>query len=547
MFECLLGWVRPTIAPYNKDSKDSPLDVKKLLTLAATVALTLAGPTACTPDPAPSSSVDRADDELVLALGDFTEAEFDPRKGWGSHNEHYVTHSSLLRWNSDEKIAPDLASGYTLEGTTLTFTLNPDYRFSTGEQVTAKDVVYTYEMLAQDGVAFDLSHLDAITAPDESTVVIELTEPDSTFVPLVTQIGIVPAASYGENYSADPVSSGPYRVVDFQRGEQVIMEANPYYPKELKYQKLTFVLSDVDAAIAATRAGEVDVTYVDAGMDLPDIAGMSTRNYPSVENLGITLPTEQPGGSGTTMGAGVATGNAVTADPAIRRALNIGLDRREIVDTVFGDDAVPASSVSDGLPWAGPEITEDPDEARRLLDDAGWSDTNGDGTVDKDGVEAVIPLLYTTTEQARVDLAATVSALSAADLGIRFDPIPSTWDDIYADGKTSAVVFALGSLSPKEVLDSYHSHSRGSGYNNMPDYANPAVDHLIDQARAEPLADSAQLWRDAQAVAAEDAPYVWLARRDHVYLVADDVDLGDQPLHGHGHGLQIFQNVEQWR
>lgn len=525
--------------------------MRKFIPLLAAVALGLSALTACGSDaprnPAETGSTERAQDTLVLALGDFTEAEFDPRRGWGSHNEHYVTHSSLLRWDSHEQIVPDLASSYEHEGTSYTFTLNPDYKFSDGTPVTAKDVAFTYDMLKKDGVAFDLSNVESVTARDEHTVVIELGIPDSTFLPLVTQIGIVPADTYGDDYSADPVSSGPYHVVDFQRGEQVIMEANPYYPAELKYKKLTFLLSDTDAAIAATRAGDVDVTYVDVGMDLPEIDGMRIENYESVENLGLTLPTEQPGGSSTTMDVDVTTGNKVTADPAIRRALNLGLDRQEIVDLVLGGDGVPSSSVSDGLPWHGPEITENLDEAKDILADAGWRDSNNDGTVDKDGVEAVIPLMYTTTDQARVDMAAAVTAQSEENLGIRFTPVPATWDDIYVDGKTSAIVFALGSLSPKEVLDSYHSHSRGIGYNNMPDYANPRVDALLDQARATPLEESTQLWADAQAAASDDAPYVWLMRRDHVYYVSDSLDLGDQPLHGHGHGLQIFQNVEQWR
>lgn len=522
---------------------------RALVPLVLTVGLAAA---ACSPadgeqatPTTPDTAQDTDADELALALGDFTSAEFDPRKGWGGHNEHYVTHSSLVKWDSEEQLRGDLASDWTEDDTTLTFTLDPEHSFSDGTPVTAEDVVFTFEMLIDDGVAFNLGNLTSIEAPDENTVVMELQRPDSTFLPLISQIGIVPAETYDEDYSADPVSSGPYQVVDFQHGEQVIMEANPHYPAELAYERLVFLLADTDAAIAATQAGDVDVTYVDAGRELPEIEGMRVENYDSVENLGITLPTGEPGGTGETMGEEVETGNPVTSDPAIRRALNLGIDREALTDIVLDGDGMPSSSVSDGLPWAGPEIERDLEQAREILADAGWEDTNGDGTIDKDGQEAVIPLMHT-DDQNRIDLAATLAVSAQEDLGILFEPQAATWDDIYVDGKTSAVVFALGSLSPIEIVDSYHSDSRGQGYNNLPEYANDEVDELIDAARATSLEDSEDLWSQAQGVAAEDAPYVWLIRRDHVYYVSDDVDLGDQPLHGHGHGLQIFQNVEQW-
>lgn len=530
---------------------------RTLCGLSAVLALTL---TACADSTdsngaAGTAAADRPEDSLVLAVGDITESEFDPAKGWGQHNEHAVLHSSLLSWDEDMEMVGQLADSFTQEGTTWTFELNPEYTFSDGEAVTAEDVVFTYEMLKEDGTNFDLSNLREIRAEGEHTVVVELERPDTLFGPMTAQIGIVPAHHYDEDYSADPVASGPYRIVEHQQGEQVLMEANPHYPHDLAYQELTFVLSDEEAGLAAAGAGRVDIATVSHNNADRQIEGMTLHDLESVDTLALTLPTEPAGGAGETMGQEVEVGNDVTADPAIREALTVGLDRTGLSDLVVSQYGEPAYSVADGLPWFTDKVVFDDarvDDAQRILEEAGWSDSNGDGTVDKDGVEAVIPLMYTTNDQVRVDLAESV-AVQAEELGIRFEPEGVTWDDVYEEGKTKAVVFALGSLSPKELYDSYSSDSIGVSYNNLPNYSNPEVDEHIDAARAaESFEESLPRWQAAQEAGASahpdhgDVSMLWLLRRDHLYYVADHVDIGEQIMHGHGHGLQIFMNVEEW-
>lgn len=526
------------------------------LALVALTTVSALALSACTVDSGGGDAAgeSRAEDSLVLAVGDITDSEFDPAKGWGQHNEHAVLHTSLLSWNTDLDLVGELAESFTEDGTTWTFELSPDYMFSDGEPVTAEDVVFTYEMLKVDGTNFDLGNLADIRAEGEHTVIVELERPDTLFGPLTAQIGIVPAHHYDENYSADPIASGPYRVVEHQHGEQVIMAANPHYPHDLAYQELTFLLSAEEAGLAAARAGQVDIAAVSHNNAGRQIEGMTLHDLESVDTLALTLPTGPAGDTGQTLGEEVEVGNDVTADPAIRRALTIGLDRAELADLVVSDYGEPAYSVADSMPWSTEEIVfEDArvDDARRLLAEAGWSDSNGDGTVDKNGVEAVIPLMYSATDQVRADLAASV-AVQAEELGIRFEPEGVTWDDIYAEGKTKAIVFALGSLSPKELYDSYSSESIGVSYNNMPNYADPEVDaHLAAARGAESFAASLPEWQAAQLAGASahpegDVSMLWLLRRDHLYLIGEGIDIGEQILHGHGHGLQIFMNVEEW-
>lgn len=506
-------------------------------------------------------ATDGDEDGLVLAVGAVANSEFNPLNGWGQHMEHKVLHSSLVKWvkdgdsTEDMKLTGDLAESWDQDGTTWTFHLRDDFMFSDGEPVTADDVVFTIETLREDGVNFDLSMVEDVRAEDDTTVVMELADYDTLFEPMLATIAILPEHAFDEDYSQDPIASGPYRVVEHQIGEQLIMEANPHYPEELTYQSLTFLLTDEDSALAAVDAGDVDIAYVSAGNADRDYEGMELKELESVDSLGIALPTQPAGQTSVTMGIEGPAGNDVTSDPAIRKALSLGVDRQQLNDLVLGGYGSPAFSFADHLPWYTDAVEfqdGDVDAAIELLSEAGWEDTNGDGTVDKDGVEAVVTLYYSATDPTRADLA-TGFAAQAEEIGIRFEPEGVSWDDIYADGKENAIIWALGSLSPKEIWETYATEAQEVGYNNITNYSNPEVDRYIDDARSsESLEASLDSWQAAQEAGAAsnpemDVPIIWLLRRDHLYLVGDGIDIGNQITHGHGHGLQIFNNVAEWQ
>ncbi len=153
--------------------------------------------------------------DLVLAVGYADNGMFDPKKGWGTHAQIRLTHSSLLKIDTGQKITGDLAKSYTVSGDALrwSFKLRDDVKFSNAEPVTAADVKFTYEMLKQDGIKFDLSFVKSIDIMDAHTIVFTLFYPRSTFVGQLTEIGIVPAKYYDDNYSKNPIGSGPYKVI----------------------------------------------------------------------------------------------------------------------------------------------------------------------------------------------------------------------------------------------------------------------------------------------------------------------------------------------
>ncbi|WP_212942956.1 ABC transporter substrate-binding protein [Paenibacillus antibioticophila] len=508
---------------------------------------------------ADSLGTETVKEDLILAVGKTDIGMFDPKKGWGTHAQIRLTHSSLLTIDSDLNFIGDLAESYTVseDALTWTFPLRDDVKFSNGELVTAEDVKFTYEMLKEDGIKFDLSFVESIEAlPEDNTVVIRLLEPRSTFVSQLTEIGIVPEAHYDDNYSQNPIGSGPYQVVQYDDGQQIIMEYNPYwYGKEPQFKKLTLLLLEEDAALAAAKAGQADIVYVPPTFAEQKVNGMQLLAFESIDSRGIMLPTVPSGGKGRTNDKEVDAGNDVTSDLAIRQALNIGLDRQMLLDVALDGYGQKAYCLCDGLPWFNEEtVIEDGDieAAKKILSDGGWVDTDRDGIVEKNGIKAEFDMYFSSSDQLRSDLSLAV-ADQATEFGLKINLIGATWDEIYLKGKTGAVAWGGGRHHPHQLYTMNSSEVIDTGYNNMSNYKNPKVDEYLKKAlNAVTQEEANKYWKLAQwdgetgFSGIGDAPIVWLVRVDHLYLANEKLNLGKQPIHSHGHEWALFGNITEW-
>lgn len=530
------------------------------ISLALSLLLVIVGCEASSVQESPTGSGNAATmkEDLVMAVGKTDVGMFDPKKGWGTHAQIRLTHSSLLTIDSDLNFVGDLAKSYSVskDALTWTFPLRDDVKFSNGEQVTAEDVKFTYEMLKQDGIKFDLSFVNSIEVADGSTIVIKLKEPRSTFVSQLTEIGIVPKAHYNDNYSKNPIGSGPYKVVQYNDGQQIIMEYNPYwYGTKPQFKKMTLLLLAEDAALAAAKAGQADIVYVPPTFADQKVQGMKLLQYESIDSRGIMLPTVPSGGKGKTNDKAVDTGNDVTSDLAIRQALNIGLDRQKLLDMALGGFGQKAYCLCDNMPWFNEKTAvKDGDiaGAKKILADGGWADANKDGILEKNGRKAEFDMFYSSSDQLRTDLSLAV-ADQARELGIKINLVGATWDEIYVKGKTAAVAWGGGRHHAHQLYTMNSSKVIDTGYNNMSNYKNPKVDEYLDKALTAATQEEANTyWKLAQwdgntgFSGIGDAPIVWLVRVDHLYLANEKLDLGKQPIHSHGHEWALFGNITEW-
>ncbi len=286
-------------------------------------------------------------------------AGFDPIMGWaaGEHTHDPLLQSTLLVTEDDLTIGLDLATGYTISADALTWTfkIRDDVKFTDGEAVTAADVAFTYNEALKQATETDLSMLDSVEADGDTTAIFHLKRPFSAFAYVAAVVGIVPehaydAATYGQN----PIGSGRYMLKQWNKGEQVILAANPdYYGEEAKIKEVTVVFMTEDASYAAAKAGQVDVAYTEPSYTQKPIAGHQIAAFDSVDIRGINLPTV-PSGAKTEPdlnGETLPAGNDVTAHLAIRQAIARAIDREAIVQNVLYGYGEVAYSESLNAPW----------------------------------------------------------------------------------------------------------------------------------------------------------------------------------------------------
>src|SRR5690606_33541724 len=146
--------------------------------------------------------------------------------------------------------------------------------------------------------------------------------------------GMVPEHAHGEDSAQNPAGSGPFTFVDWRKGQQLIVDRNDdYYGTRPAFERLVFVFTDEDASLAAARTGEVDLVALPASLATQPIDGMRLETVTSIDNRGISFPTVPD--EGNTSEAGHPIGNDVTSDVAVRRAINLVLDREALVEGVL--------------------------------------------------------------------------------------------------------------------------------------------------------------------------------------------------------------------
>ncbi|MDR3755257.1 MULTISPECIES: ABC transporter substrate-binding protein [Enterocloster] len=520
------------------------------------------GQTVSETDGAGGAAVQEADsttgskDSVIVVMGPTSEPEagFDPAYGWGAgeHVHEPLIQSTLTVTTTDLKIGYDLATDMEAseDGLTWTVKIRDDASFTDGEKLTAADVVFTYNTLRDTSSVNDFTMLDRAEAVDDTTVRFYLKRPYSIWPYTMAIVGILPEHAYGPDYGEHPVGSGRYILKQWDRGQQVIFEANPdYYGEAPKMRKVTVLFMEEDAAFAAVMAGQADIAYTAASYSDQTVPGYELLAFDTVDNRGFNLPAIP---AGSVSEQGVPLGNDFTSDVLVRRAINIGIDRDEMIEHVLNGYGSPAYSVCDKMPWYEPDaqVKYDPAGAAALLDEAGWT-PGADGIRTKDGLRAELTFLYPASDSVRQALAAD-SADQLRKLGIDTKTEGVDWDTAYTRAQSEPLLWGWGAHTPMELYNIYHTMEK-TGLAEYSPYANQTVDRYMDEALAESdLEASYELWKKAQwdgtaGITQEgDIPWIWLVNIDHLYWSREGLQVAEQKLHPHGHGWSIVNNVDQW-
>jgi peptide/nickel transport system substrate-binding protein len=347
-------------------------------------------------------------------------------------------------WQFDEnnKAFPSLVTeipsvengGISADGRTITLKLRDDIVWSDKKPITSADFKFTYEMVMADGNAVStrapMDLVETLETPDKRTVVVTFKEPYApwqsrlfgginghTILPahilqsVFEAEGTLDTAEYNK---APTVGCGPFVFSEWESGSFARFVANDnYWLGRPKLDEVFFRFVPDDASqIAALKAGDGDIGTFFAYSDLPDLeaAGIKIVNSFSGYNEGIYF-IQHPEKSKESM-----------KDVRVRKAIALGFNRQKLVDDLLLGRTGVAATDWDNTPWVDPSIKPwpyDPEQAKALLDEAGWVDSNGDGVREKNGEDLVV-VYGTTNREIRQDTQA-VAQQDLAEIGIKLD------------------------------------------------------------------------------------------------------------------------------
>ncbi|HIX29587.1 MAG TPA: ABC transporter substrate-binding protein [Candidatus Blautia stercoravium] len=483
---------------------------------------------------------------------------FDPCTGFGYTGS--PLYSNLVKVNGDDQLENDLATDYTVseDALTWTFQIRDDVKFTNGDALKASDVAFTFNKAKEKATYMDLTMMESCTAKDDTTVEFKLTKPCVTFIYTVAQMGIVPEKAYSDKFgmSADQIiGSGPYKMVQWDKGQQFILEANEdYYGDKPEIERAVFLIQEEDARFVAAKAGEVDIALTSATLANTEIEGMHVEKVESVDNRGITLPTVPDEGKKTEDGYKI--GNNITCDVNVRKALCYGVDRQQIIDGALNGLAKPAYSECDGMPWWNEEdvIETDVDYAKELLEQSGWKDTDGDGIREKDGNKLAFNLMYFAGDSMRQAVAMSVANQAKENMGFDITVEGVSEDDTIKRMFSEPMIMGWGSDSPMTSYMLFHSSKAGkTDWYNPEFYMSDKTDEYLDKAmNSLTIEDSYEWWQKAQwdgetgTSMKGEAPWAFFVNMTHLYYVKDGLNIGNQRIHAHGQAWPLIANLAEW-
>lgn len=450
----------------------------------------------------------------------------------------YLTYDLLVNLSQEDlSPAPGLAESWeqSADGLTWTFHIRQGATWHDGEPVTAHDVEYTYNRIIEEeqGSYIDyISLIEDIQVPDDYTV--EITTSQPTLQLLTALVFILPEhiwtdisteeASTFENAPPDgPIGSGPFQVVEWQKGQFFRMEANPNYwggapvIDEFVYR----IFNNEDAVVQALRGGEIDFAdtlNANPFNALKDTEGVTTHtaNISSFDEIGFNA------GAGETQPD--ADGHPALLDPRVRQAMAHAIDKQTILDRVLqgygtiGTTIVPPFSAAYHYEPTADELLDfDIDEANSILDDAGYEDTDGDGVREMPGGGQALEFRYFVRSENNSTVQTSQFVQDWLDqIGIATDvqPLDDTalTDAIY-EGKYD--MFHWGWFpdpDPDFILSVFSCGQRPpDGIWSDSFYCNEDFDRMYDEQKAiADVAERAEVIKEMQRIVYLDAPYIVL-------------------------------------
>ena len=404
--------------------------------------------------------------------------------------------------------APALASWRRLSPLHYRFTLSRVAVFSDGAQLTMADVRATYAAILDPKQAsphrMSLTNIQSMDVIDDRVMDFTLERPDLLF-PGRLSIGILPAKliADGHPFNTKPLGSGAFECIEWPDEGHLMLK------RRRDGLRLSFIaVKDPTVRVLKLVRGEIDMLQNDLPPELIDYLarqpGIHVQRAPGSKFAYLGFNLDDP----------------VSANPALRRAIAIGIDREAIIRHVLGGAARPATSLLPPDHWAGNPVLEapryDPDRARAILSAAGLIGPHRPELVYK-----------TSNDPFRLRIA-TILQQQLARIGVDVTLRSYDWGTFYGDIKSGRFqmysLMWVGIKLPDVFRYVFDSKSIPPDGANRGRYRSPEVDRLIDEAEgADTLDKAVKAYRTLQARVMKDLPYVPLWYEDNVFVRRDSV------------------------
>lgn len=425
-------------------------------------------------------------------------------------------HNALYEMDHNYELVPVLAESYeaSADGLTYEFKLRKDVTFHNGDTFSSEDVKYTYEWIMDEANAstrisnFEL--VESVETPDESTVVVTLTEPDVTFMINVAQTYIYPSkyhAEVGEEaYTAEPVGTGPFKLKEWNAQQRTVLERfDDHFRGPANFDEFRLdVVPEAGGRLAALESGQADnsiwalnaednQTLVDSGnFTVFETMNVATNHFP-VNNT-----------------------HPVLGDKAVRKAMLHAIDRQAIAEDIFQGQAIVATSnlspaIEKFYNADVPLYEYDPEKAKQVLEEAGWVEGD-DGIREKDGQKLAFTCVAISGDSQRRP-EAEIAQQSYKDVGMDMQIQEATVDTILEAMVAGEMDMSLfnwtygGSGGDPDARDTLGT----GGANNFSNFSNERVDELLTLGVTEQdEAKRIEMYKEIQAIVAEEVPFIYL-------------------------------------
>ncbi|MBV9080365.1 MAG: peptide-binding protein [Elusimicrobia bacterium] len=472
-----------------------------------------------------------------------------------SNDINNLVYTGLVRYDKDIKLIGDLAESWeiTESGRVITFHLRKGVTWHDGKPFTSDDVLFTYHVLidsnTRSAFSADYELVEKAEAPDPYTFRVRYKQP---FAPALESwgIGILPKhiwekGDVNENpANRHPIGTGPYMFQQWVTDEKIVLVANPnFYRGRPHIDRYVYrIIPDMSVQFLELRQGTLS-----SMTPTPDqyngyqefFNGYQKFHYPAFQYNYMAFNLENP----------------LFKDVRVRKAIALAINKQEIIDGVYQGLAVPATGPFPPTSWAyNPEVRPvpyDPEQSKRLLAEAGWKDTDGDGILDKDGKPFSFALVTNQGNKVRESMALVIQD-GLSKVGIHMDVRIMEWSVFihkYVDQKQFETVLLAWSLSrDPDCFTIWHSSQRGPQQYNFVGYENPEVDKLLIEGRQTfGVENRKPIYQKVHKLIADDVPYVFLVVPESLPVVHKKIIGVEQAPAGIGWNFEEWYIPKAWQ